>query len=253
MDTPTESPELSANTRALGRMNPDAVAASVTLMTRGAYAPESGEGGRSGLNSVRHRWLLAAALAAAATALVSTILVLVSRDGEDFARMSNRGTPIKVGDRERAMLSRPPSSSIDFTGEVLLLAIRGDRAFYRLPTRNGTPCYGVTVYRRQDGFRVGGFGCRRTPFPTREQPIWDESIIEATLTESTPHYWRVQGFAADGVETIGVADESDKFLARLPVRDNVYHLSHVPKGATRVLALNDEGEVVSRASALGSP
>jgi hypothetical protein len=105
----------------------------------------------------------------------------------------------------------------------------------------------------QDGFRMGEVGCRRTPFPTREHPIWDRSIIEATLTKSTPHYWRVEGFAADGVETIGVADESDKILARLPVRDSVYQLSHVPKGATRVLALDDEGEVVSRASALGFP
>lgn len=186
------------------------------------------------------------ALAAVATAAVFLAVVAVAAavallfrsggGGDDLARLSNRGRPadLAVAGQGRAR-----------GGKVRLLAIREGHAFYRT-SMDGVPCFGIGRFSPTRGVQPGVGGCTQT-FPTPAEPILDESPIEDCIGCSGPHYVRVEGFAADGVAEVGVAEESGRIGARIPVVDNVYHLAALPDGDfTRIFAFDAEGDVVAR-------
>jgi hypothetical protein len=79
------------------------------------------------------------------------------------------------------------------------------------------------------------------------RPIWDMSVVEATLKRSTPHWWRVEGLAADGVNRIGIVNAAGQIMAEAPVVNNIYHLAKLPPGDhSKLVALDRDGHIVAR-------
>jgi hypothetical protein len=128
---------------------------------------------------------------------------------------------------------------------IRLLAVRDGRAFYELDTADGR-CFGVGSAEAIGD--PGGEVCPGgAPFPSMLRPILDFSVYEASpgTDRDDLTIFRIEGFAADGVTTVGVLNRARKVSLRLPVADNVYVLSHVPPGLTgSVVPLDGDGNPI---------
>jgi hypothetical protein len=128
---------------------------------------------------------------------------------------------------------------------VRLLAVRDGRAFYDLDTSDGR-CFGVGP--ADDLGNPGAEACSRgVSFPSASRPTLDFSVYEGVTPDRTDmRIFRIEGFAADGVAAVGIANRAGHVAQRVPVSNNVYVLSHVPPGLTgAIVALDAGGSVMS--------
>jgi hypothetical protein len=125
-----------------------------------------------------------------------------------------------------------------------LLAIRGDRAYYKVDA-NGN-CFGAGPAGAVG--ELGRVDCPRGPFPTADRPVLDFSIYEVT-DRGTRDYslFRAEGFAADGVSSVAFLRPNGKVAFAVPVHGNVFATTAVPKGQIKGLAaLDGSGKEVWR-------
>jgi hypothetical protein len=132
-----------------------------------------------------------------------------------------------------------------------LLAIRGDRAFWRVDRTDGGYCFAVgpAASARAGTFSEGQTVCGAKaldpPF-TPGRPIADMSTYHGTaLATFVAAFY---GFAADQIAQVGVVDPQGDVYT-VPVVDNVYYLAvpDAPSGpVTELVALNDVGAIVYR-------
>lgn len=165
-----------------------------------------------------------------------------STPGGDLAELSNHGQPIDATPGQR--------QELETVGAVRAsrLASRGGRIFYRLLRADGSVCYAVD--RTNDTDRIGNTSCPAVAgsFPSPGQPVLDLSVFESTShVAGDTHLVAAQGFAADGVATVVLLDETGRVVARAHAADNVYALD-VPAGrvATTVVAYDRDREEVFR-------
>jgi hypothetical protein len=125
-------------------------------------------------------------------------------------------------------------------GSVRLIAVRGTRRYYRITRRAGRDCFGIGATAASgDHFSVA---CSAA-FPSPERPILDRSVFGADTGESL-HVITLEGFAADGVATIGLENLAGVVARRIRVTGNVYRLGAVPPGLVRIVALDTNGKVL---------
>ena len=165
-----------------------------------------------------------------------------STPGGRFAEISNGGQAVAPGPNQQRELQ------IVGAINARRLALRDGRTFYRLARRDGTVCYSVNTTSVED--RIGGAMCplTATAFPSAARPILDFSLFEATShVRGNMYLVDGQGFAADGVASVALLDESGRRIARAPATGNVYALD-VPPGqvATTIAAYADDGTEVAR-------
>jgi hypothetical protein len=165
-----------------------------------------------------------------------------STPGGKLAEISNSGQAVAPGPNQQKELQIVGAIS------ARRLALRNGRAFYRLARRDGSVCYSVNTTGVDD--RIGGTMCPHadSTFPSPSRPILDFSLFEATShVRGDTHLITGQGFAADGVASVALVDETGHVIARAPTSSNVYTLD-VPEGdvATAVAAYDDDGTEVAR-------
>ena len=132
-----------------------------------------------------------------------------------LARFSNAGTQVALAK------SQHRAARLMGADAVYLLTSRAGRAYYRVTGSHGT-CYGAGP-----GERVGfitGEECPEGTFPTRDRPVLDYSVYEATSHDRSAELslFRAEGFAADGVTSVAFLGTNGEVLLRLPVRGNVF-------------------------------
>jgi hypothetical protein len=154
----------------------------------------------------------------------------------NLASVSNRGHATHhVAPAMRRVLHR-----VGAVGAVRIMALRARRRYYRVGRRSGDDCYGVGARSsRGDHFSL----VCSAAFPSRQQPILDTSVFGADAGESL-HVISVEGFAADGVATIGLENPAGLVARRIAVIGNVYRLAVVPPGLTRLVAFDAQGNVL---------
>lgn len=210
--------------------------------------------------STRVTPVLASCLAGAALGATITGLAFGGsqdeRDGRarasaaDLSVISTPGSPVQlredVLERLRGQSAHRREFADKFTGDVLLMGERGDRAFFRLPLRDGGSCFGGGfVGEREQGYTLGFLGCAGTPrFPSRALPILDLAVFHSS-PQTGRRVVRMEGFAADGVAKIGVTDGGGAIIAETVVRDNIYKLTaYPPERARGLVGLDSAGAVV---------
>lgn len=167
--------------------------------------------------------------------LTCTALVWAS---EDDSGLTNRGTSTAATSSDKRVLER--LAQVGAT--VARLAIRGDRAFYRV----GAECYG-TGPAGTTSQRLGHVVCS-PGFPERE-PILDLTVFGGTMTATGEvvgeYVVRSEGFAADSVNSVALRNNAGTVVAQSAVVANVYRMA-VPPGAdvAEFVALDDAGSVV---------
>jgi hypothetical protein len=120
-----------------------------------------------------------------------------------------------------------------------VLAVRQNRALYRLNRANGEPCFGVGP--ANDLGTPGSVICPRGGFPRAGNPVLDFSVYESTRHELHEFsLFRVEGFAADGVAAIEFFRPNGTVALTVPVTGNVYASESVPAGPVAGLAAVDK-------------
>jgi hypothetical protein len=133
---------------------------------------------------------------------------------------------------------------------------RSGRAYYVFEKVDGSHCYGVGNVGSAD--RLGQITCPRSPvFPSPSRPILSLAVFRATPETGTPSgegtlplrgqpccLSRLEGFAADGVSSVGVVTGEGRTVAVTPVIDNVYiRTDDLPTEPIRALvALDANGD-----------
>jgi hypothetical protein len=172
--------------------------------------------------------ITAAVVLAAATA---TVIATQGNASRDTARLSNTG-------RQQVEVRRVVIRSVPIR-HGSLLGVRANRALYRLDRTNDEPCFGVGP--ATDVGSLDAVTCPRGGFPRGGQPILDFSVYESTRHDVRElSLFRVEGFAADGVEAIEFLRPNGSVAVRVPVAGNVYATTSVPQGPIAGLAAVDK-------------
>jgi hypothetical protein len=191
--------------------------------------------------------LAGCAITAAVTAVA---LALGHASGKPpLDRFSGAGTPVNgldIAPGERSTLAEAGIAL-----PVRLLSERAGIRFYVGKSAVGSSCFitGLALSRNPH------FGVLTCPsdFPSADLPILDYSPLTAAVTDRYPHVQRLAGFAADGIESVGVRDESGA-VRWIDVSNNIYASEDVPaRGATAILARAANGEIVYSRSLGGEP
>ena len=184
------------------------------------------------------RWLAVAAILAAAVAAAAVLAARGESRPSTFDRLTNQGRPVSLAGllpMDRAELE---SASVV---ELRLLADRGGLRFYRAITRNGRNC--VALAREVDGQeRFGSFGCP-TSFPSDDVPVADLTQYTQGLDDVYPAAAEIAGFAADGIDAVGVRAPDGK-VRWVPVAGNVYFERPEGVQAAGLLFRDQHGRVV---------
>ena len=176
--------------------------------------------------------VLAASITAAAT--VAAALALRTDASGDHTRLSNAGRPITA-------LRGLPVRTAKVRGGALL-ATRADRAVYRLDRASGGPCFGVGP--AGDIGNIDAATCTRTAFPVAAHPVLDFSVYEGLRHDVRElSLYRAEGIAADGVAAVQFLRPNGDVALSVPVTQNVYASTDVPRGPiTGVAAVDKAGK-----------
>jgi hypothetical protein len=157
---------------------------------------------------------------------------LSSNDLHVIGAMASGVSP-RVPASQREDLERFAASSLR------QLATRNGHAFFVARRQQGGLCVSVGV---QGSSRILGSIVCSPQFPSPAMPILDQSTFSGSPTQ--PSLERVEGFAADGVSTIGILTANGKIEAETPVQDNVYsRVDGLPdESVTGIVALDGNGD-----------
>ena len=116
-----------------------------------------------------------------------------------------------------------------------LVAARGGRVFYAADRRGGGLCVAVAPVTADRP--LASITCA-ADFPSEARPVLDLSTFGGT--PASPEPLRLEGFAADGVASVGLEDAESRVVATAAVRGNVYQLAEgLPSGAVGALVAFD--------------
>jgi hypothetical protein len=180
-------------------------------------------------------------LALTLLAAVATAVAVATRTGASgptaLSRLSNDGRVITIDNSEIA--SRLGAH------QATLLAVRGNRAFYRLDGSD-TTCF-ATGQARELG-KIGAADCPRGVFPERARPVLDLSVYEATTRgRREVSLYRAEGIAADGVAAVAFLRPDGTVAFTVPVRGNVFAEASPPRGLIAgIVALDATGRELWR-------
>jgi hypothetical protein len=194
--------------------------------------------------------LTAGSMGIAVAAGVNVVNILSFQEASlDRATITTEATaPLPIPASEKLILN---NLGVAGDASAELLAIRGDRAFWRIERADGGYCFatGPAASARAGVYSEGGTACGSKPGDapfTPERPITDMSAYHGTaLVTLVPAFY---GFAADQIAQVGVVDVQGN-VHTVPVVDNVYYLAppDVPSGeVTELVALDDAGAIVYR-------
>jgi hypothetical protein len=173
--------------------------------------------------------LVAASIAAAAT--IAAAFALRTDASGDRTRVSNAGVPVSA-------LRGLPIRTANVRGGTLL-AMRAGRAVYRLDRAHAAPCFGVGP--AGDVGNVDAATCTRKAFPTAAHPVLDFSVYEGVRHDVRElSLYRAEGIAADGVAAVQFLRPNGDVALSVPVTQNVYASTDVPRGPIRGLAAVDK-------------
>ncbi len=119
------------------------------------------------------------------------------------------------------------------------IAAHDGHAYFVANLRGGGLC--VSIARIGNPTLLGSILCS-PDFPSPARPILDRSGFAGPPSE--PQVSRLEGFAADGVASVGVVTTNGELKAVTPVRDNIYRRTKdLPTETTRaVVALDANGK-----------
>jgi hypothetical protein len=148
--------------------------------------------------------------------------------------ISARGERVPVSPRVRSMFE-----AYGYDG-LRLLGVVGDHAYYSVPSDEGV-CYAV-------GFAnaigtPGGIKCWTSP-----RPIMDFTLVEATRDDPELRVYQSEGLAADGIDSIELADANGTVIASTKVTHNIFRFKNVRKGAKQLVARGGDGGRVTSES-----
>ncbi|MDQ5821868.1 MAG: hypothetical protein M3540_10540 [Actinomycetota bacterium] len=160
-----------------------------------------------------------------------------------------RGVVVSVQGQALATLQRVEANG--HVGQVLgthELRRQPSRAFYRIETTGGAGCYGIGEAAGLQAASFAAVSCplpdgMEKPFPSADKPVLDLSFA-ITPHGGTTRLASVEGFAADDVSAVQVADSAGRVLGGASVVDNTFRLSPVPDGAVVLLGLDRTGKIV---------
>ncbi len=187
--------------------------------------------------------LIVVAVTAVAIALAGGLIAANLAGGStappSLERLSNLGaTRVSPLPGDEQALSKTGGAGAD----IRVLATRGGRSLYRV----GTDCYGVGPNSGTD-YRFGQLSCDPA-FPSKDHPVLDFTVFRGKLVNgriASHVVWRSEGFAADGVTSIGFRNDAGEIVGETPVGGNTYSHSSIPLGSLRALvALDASGAVV---------
>lgn len=157
-----------------------------------------------------------------------------------LSSVSSQGTPFALppNDPRTARLQQAGYANIS------VLAVANGRNFYRFEQQSGASCFGTGE--SDATWPIGAIKCRIAPpyFPSPELPVLDLSQIAMQQGDVRPTYVRIEGFAADGVASVGAVDEDGAVIDRIPVRGNVYS-APAPPSTVRLVALSEDNTVLA--------
>ena len=160
---------------------------------------------------------IAGVLVVGATAAAA--FALRTHAASDGMRLSNSGRPVTV---LRGLVVRTAHIR-----DGHLLATRSGRALYRLDRANAAPCFGVGP--ADDVGSIDAATCTRGRFPTTGHPVLDFSVYEGTRHDVRElSLYRVEGLAADGVDSVEFLRPNGKVALSVPVSENAYATTEVP-------------------------
>jgi hypothetical protein len=184
-------------------------------------------------------------------AVAGAVVLLLRGDGEDpaLSTISAIGRPV-----EMAVPENLGPFAGDLTGEVELITERRDLRFLRLARAEGGWCY-ATADRRFGDWGLTEYACETAanPFPSPDVPVINVGRQQGTRDPELLEYLQFAGFAADAVDRVGIIDKNDRVIPVADVVDNVYYAPKPPPGAKRMVALNEEGEVIWRSAGVQRP
>lgn len=184
------------------------------------------------------RWLV---LAGASLAAVAISVALATRTNASqpgsLSRLSNEGRIVALRGSEFARVLG--------TEQASLLAVRGQRAYYRIDGKDGS-C--LASGPAGEPGNIGSAQCPRGPFPTAERPVLDLSVYESTSRERREmSLYRVEGVAADGVAAVAFLRPNGSVALKVPVVGNVFATTAVPPGPiSGISALDRDGKQLWR-------
>lgn len=99
------------------------------------------------------------------------------------------------------------------------IAVKDGRAYFVADAREGGLCVSIGSVGAPE--LLGSITCS-PDFPSPSRPILDQSRFVRHGTNANPSLARLEGFAANGVASVGVVTVSGRLEAVTPVEDNVY-------------------------------
>lgn len=179
-----------------------------------------------------------------ATSAVMAANAATSRDSSNSGldnvsslnNVSNRGQLADLLPADQQALQRVNQPG----AEVTLLAVRGERAFYRI----GSECYGVGPV-KPTRYRLGSVKCAPT-FPSDGNPVLEFTVFHGDPRAPELTVYRSEGVAADGVAAVGFMTTGGQIVGRTPVIDNVFLVPSSLAGEFRgFVAFDLAGTVIS--------
>jgi hypothetical protein len=180
----------------------------------------------------RWRVLLALALAAA----VAVPAAAFADDIGELLGLSNQGTPVATSSLSHDTSLERAMQEFGFPSTLHLLGMRDGITFYAAQKPDGTYCFAVTEASTPAGGQLPAaddVGCDGG-FPSVGAPV---SVF--------PVGGRFAGFAADGVASVALVDDSGATLATADVKDNLFVGGAMPTGPIILEALDADGHVLS--------
>ena len=164
-------------------------------------------------------------------AATATVIATQGSASRDATRLSNTG-------RQQVEIRRVVIRSVPIR-HGSLLAVRANRAMYRLDRTNAAPCFGIGP--ASDVGDLGAITCPRGGFPRAGQPVLDFSVYESTRHDVRDlSLFRIEGFAADSVAAVEFLRPNGSVAVKVPVAGNVYATSAVPEGPIAGFAAVDK-------------
>jgi hypothetical protein len=194
--------------------------------------------GRSGRQTrLRQRRRLLRVLVATAAALTAVVAVapalglharLIGLVGAPVStdRLSSQDLAVlgALASKKTADFSESRAQLLNQLGGTRLLQIakREGRAYYVIDKPDGVRCFAAGDDDEPNA--LGRIDCPITPrFPSAALPILNLSVYHSSsLDDRRCCLWRLEGFAADAVTSVGVVTASGRIEAVTPVQDNVF-------------------------------
>jgi len=179
-------------------------------------------------------------------ALITIVIASGAAGGASspLSSVSTEGVSLASGEAQvdadaLAKLGRPD-------GNVMLLATRGNRAYYRIDAVDRPTCYGVG-----SSAELGVLGQVRcgTDFPSETTPVLAFNVFHGRTTatgSADVTIYRSEGIAADGVGVVSFVNASGERIVSASVSNNVFSFSGIPSTPRALIALDDHGHILYR-------